>query len=150
MSRSFVLRIAHFMLAVAIVGAVGYAATSWMRLSYESDIELRIRNSLYLWTDAGTKLCIALMLYGLIRSLGGSTRAKWLAWTAAAAALFIDLYREILLFSNDRYEWVVLPPILLNVAIVGMVFLSVWLFTRGIHPPPPGDDRDSDHPTTND
>lgn len=138
MTRANLHRGATILLAVAIAAAIGYAMVTWTRVGWERDIPFRIwvcEVTLPFWTNAVMKVCVAIMVYGLVRSLAGSGKAVQLVWAGLGIALFSILTRDLYLFYKSGFEWIIFPNTALDIAMVGMVFLLAQLvIRRGTHP----------------
>lgn len=124
MARDKLLLSAHVVLGAAAAGAVAYGAVGWTWFSWEPDVVLRTMNVLPLWTDAALKLSLAVMAYGLIRSLSGGARAAWFIRAGFGAALLSILVRYGYLLDRSPAELLYTANALLDIALAGLLFLA--------------------------
>ena len=133
MTRNRLHKSANIILAVAI----GYAAVTWARVGWEREIPFRMwvcEATLPFWTNAVMKLCVAVMAYGLVRSLAGAEKAVWFIRAGLGIALFSILTRDLYVFYKSGFEWIVFPNTTLDIAMVGMVFLLAQFVLLRVRP----------------
>ena len=138
MTHANLRRAAGVLLAVAVAAAIAHAAATWTRVGWEGDVPFRtwaFSVTLPFWTSAVMKVCVAVMAYGLMRTLAGGGKGVRLVWAATGVALLSILTRDLYLFAKSGFEWVVFPNTALDLAMVGIVFLLALLVIRGARPP---------------
>ena len=123
-------RSANVLLAIGIVAAVSYSAVVWIRADWHQDIPFWARVSDYMlgwWMFALRMLCIAVMAHAAVRALTTGRRAMRLVWAALVVAVSSSLTGRLHFYV--RYgeitdgEWRLLLSVVLETAVIGMVFL---------------------------